>query len=75
MTISSYAHASDIQKKTPGNSGIIQPANAPKPGPGAGPEAKKDFKPLSNGSRGQFAGGVSTICLVAAGTGDFLIGL
>ena len=51
--------------KTSGDTGAVQPTPTPKPG----------FKPLTDGTKGTFAGGASAVCAAALRSGDFYLGV
>ena len=57
----SAAYAADVPATAP----KTPASNTPKPG----------FKPLSEGSKGAYVGGASTICGAALQNGDFYLGL
>lgn len=66
-TSAAYAADSNVPAtpRTTGDTGPVQPAPASKPG----------FKPLSDGTKGAYVGGVSAICGAALQSGDFFLGL
>lgn len=61
----SAACAADVPATPPGDTGPVNPTPAAKPG----------FKPLSEGTKGAYVGGATTICGAALQSGDFYLGL
>ena len=61
----SAACAADVPATPKGDTGPVNPTPAAKPG----------FKPLSEGTKGAYVGGATTICGAALQSGDFYLGL
>jgi hypothetical protein len=59
------AYAADVPATPKGDPGAVNPTPAAKPG----------FKPLSEGTKGAYVGGATTICGAALQSGDFYLGL
>ena len=66
-TSAAYAADSNVPAtpKPPADTGVAQPT----------PDAKPEFKPLSESTRGAYVGGASAVCGAASQSGDFYLGL
>ena len=82
----SAAHAADSNvpqtaPKAPGDTGAVQPPSTPAVQPPSTPAVqptptqKPGFKPLTDGTKGAYAGGTSAVCGAALQSGDFYLGL
>jgi hypothetical protein len=70
-TSAAYAADSNVPApgpKTPGDTGAVQQPTSPS-------TSKPGFKPLSEGTKGAYVGGATTICGAALQSGDFFLGL